>query len=395
MKVSRSRGRRRYYQPRSVVFALVILSLLFGSLVVQPLFAQTLTVLYSFGPCCADGQLPSAGVILHSGTLYGTTLNGGPSKWGTVFKLTSRRKETLLYSFTGGTDGRSPSGGLVRDSAGNLYGTTSSGGAFGFGAVYKIDATGQETVLHDFAGGTDGGGPYGSLFLDASGNLYGTTSGGGPSAAGTVFKLDHTGKESVLYAFTGGSDGATPVAGVIRDAAGNIYGTTAAGGGSNNYGTVFKVDTTGKETVLHAFAGGTDGEFPQGGLVRDASGSLYGTTAAGGASNGTVFKLDASGNETVLHRFTFTDGDGPAGSLIGDSAGNLYGTTIRGGEYNWGTVYKVDPSGNETVLYSFTGGKDGKYPTGVTLIEDAAGNLYGTTQQGGSYGNGVVFKLKP
>jgi uncharacterized repeat protein (TIGR03803 family) len=371
---------------------------LLGLLASQPAQAQTLTVLYSFGACCADGFLPSAGVIRDSGgNLYGTTADGGPSKWGTVFKISAHHEETILYSFTGGVDGASPYGGLVRDAAGNLYGTTTLGGAHGYGTVFKVDATGKESVLYSFMGGTDGGGPYGSLAMDASGNFYGTTSGGGTSAAGTVFKLSRRGKENVLYTFTGGTggtDGASPLAGVTLDPAGNLYGTTSAGGGPNNYGTVFKIDTGGNETVLHAFAGGADGQDPEGGLVRDFAGNLYGTTNVGGG-DGNVFKIDAAGNYSVLFNFNQTDGQYPSGGLLRDSAGNLYGTTIFGGEYNWGTVFKLDTMGNETVLYSFTGGKDGKYPTGVTLIRDASGNLFGTTQQGGSMSNGVVFKLKP
>jgi uncharacterized repeat protein (TIGR03803 family) len=157
---------------------------------------------------------------------------------------------------------------------------------------------------------------------------------------------------------------------------------------------VFKIDAAGNETILHAFAGGADGQDPDGGLVRDSAGNLYGTTLGGG--NGNVFKIDTAGNLTVLHSFgSPPDGGYPQGNLLLDSAGNLYGTTNIGGEYTWGTVFKIDPTGNETVLYSFTGGKDGKYPTNVTLIRDAAGNLYGTTQQGGTFGRGVVFKLKP
>jgi uncharacterized repeat protein (TIGR03803 family) len=378
-------------------FALTALVLL-GLLGSQPAQSQTLTVLYSFHSCCTDGFFPSAGVILDSaGNLYGTTLDGGPAKWGTVFKVAAPRKETILYSFGGGVVGKSPSGGVTRDSAGNLYGETSSGGASGYGEVFKVDAGGRETVVYSFRGGVDGGSPYGGLAIDSSLNLYGTTLGGGPSAAGTVFKVNQSGKETTLYTFTGGTggvDGASPLAGVIRDAAGNLYGTTSAGGGPNNCGTVFKVDPSGNETILHAFTGGADGRDPDGGLVRDSAGNLYGTTLGGG--NGNVFKIDTAGNLTVLHSFgSPPDGEYPQGNLLLDSAGNLYGTTNIGGEYNWGTVFKVDPTGNETVLYSFTGGKDGKYPTNVTLIRDAAGNLYGTTQQGGTFGHGVVFKLKP
>jgi uncharacterized repeat protein (TIGR03803 family) len=196
----------------------------------------------------------------------------------------------LFYSFEGGTDGATPRAGLVRDAAGNLYGTTISGGAGGLGTVFKLDAVGSETVLHSFSG-ADGARPEAGLVRDAAGNLYGTTAGGGASDLGTVFKLDTTGSETVLHSFSG-ADGDSPVAGLVRDAAGNLYGTTA-GGGASGLGTVFKLDTSGKGRLLHSFTGGaTDGAFPAAGLVPDAAGNLYGTTTQDGAfGQGTVFKL--------------------------------------------------------------------------------------------------------
>src|SRR5271157_3231541 len=247
-----------------------------------------------------------------------------------------------------------------------------------------------ESVLHSFPGSPDGANPYAGLVRDAQGNLYGTTVNGGAQAKGTVFKVDATGNETVLYSFTGaGGDGANPEAGLVPDAQGNLYGTTYAGGASNA-GTVFKVDTTGNETVLYSFTGaGGDGAGPTGLLVRDAQGNLYGTTVFGGASGkGTVFKADATGNETVLYSFTGAGGDGanPEAGLVPDAQGNLYGTTDAGGASNAGTVFKVDTTGNETVLYSFTGaGGDGAGPTGL-LVRDAQGNLYGTTVFGGASG---------
>jgi uncharacterized repeat protein (TIGR03803 family) len=267
------------------------------------------------------------------------------------------------------------------------------------------------TVLHSFKGGTDGESPIGGVVRDAAGNLYGTTEYGGGNtcfggeSCGTVFKVDTTGKETVLHSFTGGADGAFPLAGLILDAAGNLYGTTEYGGNLTcnsgvGCGTVFKMDATGKETVLYSFIRGVDGAGKPGtGVIRDAAGNLYGTTAEGGPfSSGTVFKVDTTGKETVLYYFTGgwggTDGFLPSGALIRDAAGDLYGTTQLGGNYSFGTVFKVDSAGIETVLYRFRGGSNGDEPVG-TLIMDKAGNLYGTTQGGGTSYDGTVFKLNP
>jgi uncharacterized repeat protein (TIGR03803 family) len=268
-------------------------------------------------------------------------------------------KETLLYSFTGEPDGEIPLASLIQDAAGNLYGTVVTGGTGecgyypykGCGTVFMLNKSGEETVLHSFTGtGGDGGNPYAGLIRDAEGNLYGTTSAGGTSDAGTVFKLSKTGKETVLYSFPG-NVGAVPYAGLVRDAAGNLYGTTIAGG-EFGYGTVFELSTTGKDTILYSFTGiGDDGIHPYGGLVRDAEGNLYGTTFAGGASGyGTVFKLSKTNTETVLYSFTGTpDGVYPEAGVVRDAKGNLYGTTYYGGSeacydgypYGCGVVYKV------------------------------------------------------
>jgi uncharacterized repeat protein (TIGR03803 family) len=322
---------------------------------------------------------------------------------------------SVLYSFTGAPDGAIPFAGLIRDKAGNLYGTTTQGGASNVGSVFKLDTSGNETVLHSFTGG-DGWEPFAALIRDKAGNLYGTTQMGGASGGGTVFKLDTSGNETVLHSFSGG-DGAEPYAGLIMDKAGNLYGTTELGGTGTCFnvscGIVFKLDTSGNETVLHSFANSPDGGIPYAGLVMDKAGNLYGTTLEYGASSncfqgcGTVFKLDTSGNETVLHSFTGypSDGAGPRAGLIMDKAGNLYGTTSFGGGSGscggggCGTVFKLDTSGNETVLHSFTNSDgDGANPN-AGLIMDKAGNLYGTTFSGGdltcSFGEGcgTVFKL--
>jgi uncharacterized repeat protein (TIGR03803 family) len=354
--------------------------------------AASETVLYAFTSNAFNG--PTTGVIMDSaGNLYGTTTVGGAYGAGSVYKLSPGGTLTELYSFTGGVDGNTPDAGLIADNAGNLYGTTAFGGAYSNGVVFKLTPAGTETTLYSFTGGNDGGNPFDSLVFDGAGNLYGTTEFGGAYSNGMVFKLTPAGTETTLYSFTGGSDGAYPVAGLIFDSAGNLYGTTELGGGSC-CGVVFKLTPTGTETVLHSFTGGNDGGMPIAGVIADSAGNLYGTTFNGGAYGfGVVFKLTPTGTETPLYSFTGgNDGGYLYGGVILDSAGNLYGTTIDGGAYGWGTAYKVTPGGTETVLYSFTGGNDGGEPV-AGVIADSAGNLYSTTGVGGADGNGVIFKL--
>jgi uncharacterized repeat protein (TIGR03803 family) len=320
----------------------------------------------------------------------------------------------VLHAFTGG-DGSGPIAGLLRDGAGNLYGTTRNGGDSGAGVVFKVSPTGAETVLHSFTGGADGGYPFAGLIGDVAGNLYGTTAFGGAEnfdacyhpgnqTCGVVFKLSPSGAETVLYTFTGGVDGGNPYATLLPDAAGNLYGTTNEAG-AFGAGVVFKVGPASSETVLYTFADGADGGAPfTGGLIRDVAGNLYGTTPNGGASRrGVVFELircssaPAGYDFKLLHSFTGgADGGKPFAGLIRDAAGNLYGTTTAGGASGNGVVFKLSPVGTETVLYNFTGGADGAYPT-AGLVRDAAGNLYGTTVNGGANtctnGCGVVFEL--
>ena len=318
-----------------------------------------------------------------------------------------------------------PTGNLIFEAAGNLYGTTANGGSTkcsgGCGAVYRLtpkpDGNWTLAILYAFTG-ADGANPYAGLIFDAAGNLYGTTYLGGstacPYGCGVVFKLkpnpDGTWTESVLHSFTG-PDGAAPLAGLIFDAAGNLYGTTANGGADNN-GVVFKLtpgpDGTWTESVLYSFTGGADGANPWlAGLVFDAAGNLYGMTEGGGGSGrGVVLKLtpnpDGTWTESVLHSFTGPDGSFPFAGLILDAAGNLYGTTDDGGSGGCtdgcGVVFKLAPNPDgtwtESVLYSFRLLGGGARPhAGLTF--DAAGNLYGTTLKGGAYDYGVVFKLAP
>ncbi len=348
-------------------------------------------VLYSFTGR-DDGCYPEAGVVRDSyGNLYGTTTNCGTAGLGVVYMLDTNGNETVLHSFTGGADGGNTYTGVTLDPEGNLYGTTEYGGTAGLGDVYKLDAAGHYSVLYSFPAATDGGGLSARVTGDSAGNLYGTAEYGGAAGSGIVYKLDATAQETVLYSFTGGADGGDPVAGVIHDPAGNLYGTTLHGG-TMDEGVVYKLDTAGVETVLHSFTGGADGGLPYAGVIRDSAGNLYGTTYIGGIAGGVVYKLDPSGDFKVLHTFTGPDGAYPYAGLIGDSAGNLYGTTWAGGATGHGVVFKLNPARNTyTVLYSFTGGADGSNPY-AGVIRDSEGNLYGTTYYGGP-GAGVVYEL--
>jgi uncharacterized repeat protein (TIGR03803 family) len=368
----------------------------------------TESVLYSFTGV-PDGADPEAGLVMDArGNLYGTTLEGGTTDDGTVFKVTPAGQETVLYSFTGGANG-DPYAGLVRDALGNLYGTTYGVNSVDDGTVFKLGTNGQESVLYHFAGDADGANPYAVLVRDLWGNLYGTTlfGGNGPgcfTGCGTVFELNTRGTETVLHAFSGtGGDGAFPYAGLVRDSRGDLYGTTQAGGISG-FGTVFKLAKNGEETVLHSFSGGSDGMTPYAGLVQDSQGNLYGVTEFGGVSGfGTVYEINTNGKEKVLHSFTGgLDGAYPIyASLVLDAQGDLYGATAYGGGADsactngCGTLFKVDTRGKETVLYRFSGtGGDGAHPV-AGLVRDAQGNLYGTTSEGGTAGMGAVFKLTP
>ncbi len=349
-----------------------------------------LTILYSFAGV-PDGRGSYGGLVAdEAGNLWGTTAQGGTYDCGTVFQLDSTGKETVLHSFDC-QDGFYPWDRLFRDTSGNLYGTTWQGGTSNLGTVFKVDATGNFSLLHSFSG-PDGDFPYSNVIGDAAGNLYGTTSGGGAYAMGTVFRLDKAGNQTLLYSFSG-PDGASPVAGLMRDSAGDFYGTSTDGGAYGR-GTVFKLATNGTETVLYSFMGNPDGQAPDGNLIGDQAGNFYGTTGLGGGSDdGTVFKLDKNGNETLLHVFRGQpDGQGSYAGLVEDSAGNLYGTTEFAGEWGFGTLFKVDPTGKETV-HSFTNTPNGSYPVAGLIWH--AGAFYGTTTGGGTFGQGAVFKISP
>jgi uncharacterized repeat protein (TIGR03803 family) len=397
--------------------------------------AQTFTVLHDFSSTGNDASEPSSTLIFDTaGDLYGTSSIGGTYNSGAIFKLTPKVgggwTEKVVHSFNvGGEDGAGPVGGFIFDAAGNFYGTTSGGGAYGYGTVYELErgASGglEEKILHRFGLPGDGQTPLGGLTLDAAGNLYGTTSEGGLWGDGTAFELTPDGqggwKEKIIHSFRhqlcGCGDGYNPRAGLISDAAGNLYGTTFWGG-DGGAGTVFELmlDESGgwTETVLYSFlSGAPDSQSPAAGLIFDSAGDLYGTLSGWaspfGHGPGAVFELspgaDGTWTEQILHNFcslkNCADGSAPYSPVALDAAGNLYGTTTSGPAYVYvGVAFELTPESGgtwaETVLHTFCSRPscaDGSPPNGLTL--DGDGNLYGTAVLGGLGGGGVVFEIAP
>jgi uncharacterized repeat protein (TIGR03803 family) len=312
----------------------------------------TETKLYDFAST-PDGGLPRGTLFPDKpGNFYATTTIGGAAGDGAVVKLAPDGVESVLYSFRGESDGYEPIGDLIGDKQGNLYGVTIAGGNFtclqtGCGVIFKLAADGSETVLHAFAG-TDGFYPVASVITDKAGNLYGTTSGGGANGLGVVFKLAPDGTETVLHSFAGGSDGAIPWSGLLLDKSGDLYGTTTAGGGSANCdggcGTIFRLTPDGTEAVLHAFSGAADGSLPTESLIRGGDGDFYSVATAGGKKNlGTIFRMSPKGKFTVLHAFRGKDGSAPNGKLLMDKKGNLFGAAYYGGKEGQGVVYELKP----------------------------------------------------
>ena len=383
--------------------------------------ATTYKRLYNFTGGFDGGDPATPLTFDAAGNAYGTTAAGGDFDFGTVFMLTPSGQQTVLYNFTGGGDGLDPHGGVILDSAGNLYGTTVAGGFGGLcagdgcGVVFELSPSNggwTETTLYSFQGRNDGFGPGSGLVFDSAGNLYGTAPDGGAHSAGVVFQLSPTNtgwQQKVIHAFTGNQDGAVGSLGsLLLDAAGSLYGVTELGG-TYGAGAVYKVSRTSrgtwKTTVLYDFTGTPDAANPYGGLIFDKAGNLYGTTYFGGAAGmGAVYELTPQANgtwqENVLYNFQGgTDGSFPTSTLVFNATGALYGTTSTGGRpsCDCGTAFKltlVRGSWKERIIHLFGRGRDGSSPTyGLTL--DQAGNLYGTTPVGGTGGQGIVFQIAP
>ena len=398
--------------------------------------AQTFTVLHAFTDA-PDGNLPNAIIRDAKGNIYGTTAaggilgcaNDGQAECGTIFEVDTHGNETVLYRFTGFSDGSGPVAAPVQDAAGNLYGTTEGNGATNSpSTVFKLDKSGQLTVLHTFdTGFANGGSADSPLVLDKEGNLYGTAPLGGDDQCGSngngcgiVFKVDTKGKFSVIHTFTGpfNGDGWQPEGGLVIDHAGNLYGSTYLGGDRNcgfalGCGVVFKVDTSGKYTLLHRFTRLAEGRYPLG-LIQDSAGNLYGWAASAGDLKcdfdgcGTIFEVVTSGKFKVLYTFTqknyrYRNSGFDVPHLVRDKKGNLYGANQLDGAHNAGYLFELNTKGKFTDLYDFPGADtndNGFDPQGFVL--DQAGNFYGTMAGGGDidcnigeHGCGTVFKLTP
>jgi uncharacterized repeat protein (TIGR03803 family) len=359
------------------------------------------TALHNFtGP---DGTTPSAGLLQGAdGSFYGIAVSGGSNNVGTVFQVASDGSSfSVLHVFGGGGDGQNPYGALLQGLNGRLYGTTGFGGASNMGTIFELTTNGTGyTVLHNFGGNSDGQNSFAGLTQGSDGTLYGTTFAGGSGGKGTVFKLSPDGNNySVICDFDPGDfDGQFPVAALVQATNGSFYGTTD-GGGSNNVGTLFRIDSYGANyTPLHNFsATGQDGRSPCGAMLQGADGKLYGTTSAGGGYNGgTAFSVEPDGSQyVIIYSFGngITDGQLPMAGMIQASNGVLYGTCASGGTNGYGTVFEMNPDGTDyTILHSFASDGDGQSPF-CALALGTNGALYGTTVYGGTNNEGSIFKI--
>lgn len=381
--------------------------------------ATTTEVIFSFEE--DEGEYADTDLETDSaGNIYGTTVLGGDFGGGTVFQLSPTANgwvHTVLYSFTGGVDGGEPYKGVTIDSQGNLYGTAVTGGSGncegGCGVVYKLTnskGTWTQTVVHAFTGGNDGSGPGARVTVDRAGNIYGMAPTGGAFGLGTIYKIRPVPHGSwtfnVIHAFTGGPDGATGSAGRMILRNGHLYGAVTAGGNFGS-GIVFELRAGGGGDrdlkVLYSFRGQPDGSFPYGALIFDGSGNIYGTTYYGGANGiGAVYKLSpqpvGEWTEEVIYSFQEgADGNSPISNLVFDNAGNLYGTTSEGG-LGRGTIFKLTPVApgkwNETVVHAFEGPPDGGFAYNGMVV-DNFGNFYGATVHGGDDDDGCVYQFMP
>ncbi len=352
----------------------------------------TYTVLKNFS-IATDGSNPRGHLVLaKDGNFYGMTYGGGKNGYGTIFKMTSDGTFTTIHSFNKTTEGGNSYGSLTEGKDGNLYGITYSGGTYNYGTIFKISTSGTFTVLRHLNGSTDGGYSQGDLIQAKDGNFYGMCYGGGTYANGTIFKITPSGTFTVLRALSAGKDGGYPYGNLFQNSDGVLYGLMRSGG-ANGAGVVFKITTAGAYTVLHSFVNATEGGTPSGSLIRGNDGNLYGMTSAGGAFGwGTAFKVTTGGAVTVLTNFNGASfGNTPYETLVKGKDSAYYGTTSSAGAYGYGTIFKIC-GGKTSVLHSFNRSIDGGVPKG-SLILASDGNFYGMTAEGSSKGYGTIFKI--
>jgi uncharacterized repeat protein (TIGR03803 family) len=349
--------------------------------------AQVFTTLVNFNG--ANGSGPYFGSLVQGidGNFYGETVGGGANNFGTVFRFDAKGTLTTLHNFDE-TDGWDPVGGLVQATNGNFYGATDGA----YGTIFEITPSGALTTLHSFLG-MDGSHPWAGLVQATDGRLYGTTGLGGSHNHGTIFSITPQSQFVSLHSFDL-TDGSDPTAGLAEATNGNFYGTTLGGGADGN-GTVFEMTPQGTLTAVLSFDA-FDGGHPHGALIQALDGNLYGTTTYGGAgapaAQGTVFEITTRGTLTTMYSFNVAGGCEPYDALVQATDGNFYGTTNQGGSYGWGTVFKITPAGTLTTLHNFDSPIDGNFPYGG-LLQGTDGDLYGTTYGGGAGGAGTVFRL--
>lgn len=354
--------------------------------------AGVYTVLRSFN-YSADGAGPRGHLVLaKDGNFYGITRTGGTYGYGTIFKITAAGAYTVLRSLNNTTDGGNSYGSLTEGTDGNLYGITYSGGTYSAGTAFKITTAGTFTVIHNFNEATEGGSSESDLIRATDGNFYSMCYRGGTNSNGTIFKMTTAGTLTVLRHLSAGKDGGYPYGNLFQNSDGVLYGMMTAGG-ANSYGTIFKITTAGAYTVLHSFVLATEGGTPNGSLIKGADGNFYGLTSSGGSlKGGTAFKVTTAGAVTVLASFNGASiGNAPYETLVKSKDSAYYGTTSSGGKYGYGTIFKIC-GGTTSLLYSFNSNSDGSAPKG-SLIQATDGNFYGMTTQGGSYSAGTIFKI--
>lgn len=389
--------------------------------------AQTFQLIYQFAGGVSS-QHPIAGVTVDArGNLFGTTAWGGGSRTGSGTAYELQRTNSgfvfhMLHAFGNGVDGSFPWAGVTIGPDGSLFGTTYTGGTTQNGVIYNLrppatfcgsaSCAWRESILYNFTRGSDGGDAQGGVVFDSHGNMFGSNVNGGSGNVGVVYEMTRSGSGwnyQVIYPFSNGQDGGNPGP-LILDSAGNLYGPAAVGGlpGCEGFGcgTIFKLSWSGTgwtEQTLYSFHDSADGSDPQGGVIMDASGNVYGTTCCGTGTAGTVFELSPAGGTWAFNLLYSYNGSGlgPQGNLVRDTAGNLYGASVFNGRFNEGVVFKLTPTTGGwiyTPIHDFTGGADGEWPEGGLAV-DTNGNIFGTTYQGGlqncSDGCGVVYEITP